>query len=192
MEKKENQRTRLTKQLLRKSLVSLLQKKPLYQITVSELCSEAQINRSTFYKHYGNVVDVMTELENEVRQKIKSCTQETKTEGIDYALQPLYNLLCYMKENQDTICLILKHSYDDSFLKTLVKDVLVFMTDVINNPQIKEVALSDYIFKFIIAGNINIIENWITGSMNEMPMEIAQIICDISIAILQMERSTQK
>ena len=65
MEKKDNQRTRLTRLLLKNSLIALLQKKPIYQITVSELCSEAELNRSTFYKHYGNVQDILQDIEEE-------------------------------------------------------------------------------------------------------------------------------
>lgn len=39
MDKHENQRVRLTKKLFRDSLIALLRKKKIYQITVSELCS---------------------------------------------------------------------------------------------------------------------------------------------------------
>lgn len=58
MDKHENQRVRLTKKLFRDSLIALLRKKKIYQITVSELCAAAELNRSSFYKHYGNVYDV--------------------------------------------------------------------------------------------------------------------------------------
>lgn len=62
MDKHENQRVRLTKKLFRDSLIALLRKKKIYQITVSELCAAAELNRSSFYKHYGNVYDVLAEL----------------------------------------------------------------------------------------------------------------------------------
>ena len=52
---KNNQRFRLTKRLFHESLIRLLQKKPLYEITVSQLCSDSELNRSTFYKYYENV-----------------------------------------------------------------------------------------------------------------------------------------
>ena len=65
MNKKDNQRTRLTKLLFKNSLISLLQKKSIYQISVTELCDAAELNRSTFYKYYDNVSDILTELEKE-------------------------------------------------------------------------------------------------------------------------------
>lgn len=38
MNQKENQRVRLTKQLLKKSLIALMKEKTFYQITVSAMC----------------------------------------------------------------------------------------------------------------------------------------------------------
>ena len=68
MDKHENQRVRLTKKLFRDSLIALLRKKKIYQITVSELCAAAELNRSSFYKHYGNVYDVLAELRRSDRR----------------------------------------------------------------------------------------------------------------------------
>ena len=70
MDKHENQRVRLTKKLFRDSLIALLRKKKIYQITVSELCAAAELNRSSFYKHYGNVYDVLAELEEDFLAQI--------------------------------------------------------------------------------------------------------------------------
>lgn len=44
-----------TKESLRNALLKLLEEKPLEQISISELCREAKINRGTFYLHYDNV-----------------------------------------------------------------------------------------------------------------------------------------
>ena len=185
---KENQRTRLTRMLFRKSLISLLKEKSLYEITASELCAAAELNRSTFYKHYDNVADVMSELENEIRDKVKDCMYEIKTENPDSLLQPLYNLLCYLKENRDITCLILKHSYDRNFLNSIIRDVMIFVTDISDDWVNRNPVFSDYIIKYIIAGSMNIIENWLNGPMRERPMEISLMISDISIAIMGMKR----
>ena len=69
MNKNDNQRTRLTKLLFKNSLIKLLHKKTIYQITVSELCTESELNRSTFYKYYGNVYDILEELAEETLAK---------------------------------------------------------------------------------------------------------------------------
>lgn len=49
---KENRRVRYTKMVLRQSLLELLEEKPIEKITVSDLCSRADLNRTTFYLFY--------------------------------------------------------------------------------------------------------------------------------------------
>lgn len=46
----EDRRTRLTKRLIAESLIELIKTKPVDQISVSELCRQADINRATFYR----------------------------------------------------------------------------------------------------------------------------------------------
>lgn len=44
-----------------RALLTLLEKKAFEYITVSELCKEAGVNRSTFYLHYENTRDLLNE-----------------------------------------------------------------------------------------------------------------------------------
>lgn len=44
------------------ALLTLLKKKDFEYITVKEVCEEAKVNRSTFYLHYENTIDVLEEV----------------------------------------------------------------------------------------------------------------------------------
>lgn len=46
---------------MQSALVSLLDKKDFELITIKEICETAGVNRSTFYLHYDNVNDLLTE-----------------------------------------------------------------------------------------------------------------------------------
>lgn len=50
-----------TAQKFDKALLTLLEKKPFEYITISELCKETGVNRSTFYLHYENTKDLLNE-----------------------------------------------------------------------------------------------------------------------------------
>ena len=65
----ENQRVKLSKIMLKNALVELLETKPINKITVYELCRSAEINRSTFYKYYGEPQDILNEIVNELLEK---------------------------------------------------------------------------------------------------------------------------
>lgn len=63
---KEDRRIRRTKNNLRNSLFSLLETKSINQITVTELTTLADVNRSTFYLYYNDVFDMMEKIQQEI------------------------------------------------------------------------------------------------------------------------------
>ena len=62
---KTDARVRYTKQVLKSTLLGLLEHKPINKITVKEVCEIAQINRATFYSHYADCFDLLEQIENE-------------------------------------------------------------------------------------------------------------------------------
>lgn len=59
-----------TKEGLRTALLKMLEEKPLEQISISELCREAKINRGTFYLHYANVDALFEEYFREITRDL--------------------------------------------------------------------------------------------------------------------------
>lgn len=64
-----NIRTKLTRQILKDSLVDLLVKKELRLITVKELCATAGVNKSTLYAYYSDIYALYEEAESEFIQR---------------------------------------------------------------------------------------------------------------------------
>ena len=76
MNHKDNRRVKLTKQLLKDSLCGLLEQKSIHEISVRTLCENADINRSTFYKYYGSLYDLLKEMEDDFLIGRISCFME--------------------------------------------------------------------------------------------------------------------
>ena len=66
---KNNRRAQMSRLLLRTALVELMQKKPFSEITIKEICEQADLNRTTFYLHYTDQSALLADVENEVYQK---------------------------------------------------------------------------------------------------------------------------
>jgi len=64
--RKTDRRTLYTRRAVREALLSLLAGKEYADITIAGLCREAEINRGTFYLHYGNLREVLEELYDDV------------------------------------------------------------------------------------------------------------------------------
>ncbi len=60
--RKTDRRTLYTRMVIKDALLSLLSAKEYADITIADLCREAEINRGTFYLHYDNLSQVMDEL----------------------------------------------------------------------------------------------------------------------------------
>ena len=50
--KKQDRRTRYTRQTIKDTFLELLKQKSFTKITVTEICKNAEINRGTFYLHF--------------------------------------------------------------------------------------------------------------------------------------------
>ncbi|MDO4541939.1 MAG: TetR/AcrR family transcriptional regulator [Bacillota bacterium] len=72
---KTDRRTLYTKGVIKDALLEKLQEKIFTEITVTEICRTAEINRGTFYIHYDNLTAVLNELIDEVFQGSKSLFQ---------------------------------------------------------------------------------------------------------------------
>ena len=62
-----------TAELMNQALLSLLEKKDIEFITVTEITKKAGVNRSTFYLHYDNIYELLEEtIENLNKQFVGS------------------------------------------------------------------------------------------------------------------------
>lgn len=67
-------RTQKTLRNINNAFIELRSKKPLYKITVKELCEKAMISKPTFYLHYKDIYDLSDRLENEIIDSIIPAT----------------------------------------------------------------------------------------------------------------------
>lgn len=65
---KQDRRTRYTRQTIKDTFLELLKQKSFTKITVTEVCKNAEINRGTFYLHYYDIYDVLSDIFNDMTQ----------------------------------------------------------------------------------------------------------------------------
>ena len=100
MNTKNNQRTRLSKMLLKNALMDLLKENgSVEKISVRELCSVAELNRSTFYAHYNEPKDLLNEIENELLDSTEQHLERIGQEDDMGAHRYILSFLKYIKSN---------------------------------------------------------------------------------------------
>lgn len=187
MNKKDNQRVRLTKRIFRESLINLLQTKPIHQITVSELCKYSELNRSTFYKYYNNVYDMLLEIKTEIMVHANECISSIDVSDTTAIIKPIYQLLCYIDDNADLYRLILHNDVGNDILGQMIDNAFELLRDNFSIIKCDIEKHREYIFSYLISGSITIIKNWLDGGQKESIKEITDLIYQIALHVLQIE-----
>ena len=169
----------LTKKLLKDSLIDMLEKESIHKISIRELCEQAGINRSTFYKYYGNQYELLEDMENELLEHIWGVDTENILIQPEMNVERIASLLSYFESCYQLVRLLVNNNVDPAFPEK-----------VISLPEIKALATQrlgegysaqqlDYLATFLINGSFHMIRQWINKEERESPMDIAALLFDM-------------
>jgi AcrR family transcriptional regulator len=180
MNTKDNQRVRLTKRLLRESLINLLGKQTIYDITVSQLCDDAEINRSTFYKYYNNIREIYEEIEQEALEAGASCLAGVNVRDRQSVIRQVEELLIHIKEHSELYNLLFENSADGEFPYKLIEGTVGRISDMHEFMPDSMRDYAEYCSLFVVSGSLSVIRKWLSSGMNESPSELAELILNIA------------
>lgn len=167
MEKKENQRVRLTKRLLKNALIELLETTPLRNITITEICAKAEINRTTFYKYYASEYELYVEIENEFIETLSKNLSNCNEEGLE-------KLFSIMIDNAKIASVLFNNSKDEDFPQKIFA-----LPEITENMKFKNLDSSrhkeDIIF-FICNGGYAVIKKWINTDFSTSPKDLSDFL----------------
>ena len=176
----ENQRIRLTKTLLKDALVTLLAEKSIEKITVQAICSQAQINRTTFYKYYGSQYDLLHEIENDFFQSLETYLLAA---GENSELDSLRQIMEFLAGNQENYRVMLNSTIDQTFVERLFGMSSIRRILAQSLLDRFPVSQQDYVYRFLCHGSYAIIRGWLSDGCRESPEDMAGLIYRISNAL---------
>jgi Transcriptional regulator len=189
---KDDRRVKYTKMVLKESLIKLLEKKALSQISIKEICEDADINRATFYAHYSDQYDLLKKIENELLDNINAHIADFNQKSNDIgAVSTAENIFEYLEENAKIFRLLLSERGDFSFQKKLMMlvydEIIAELTD--NNMVTKEDA--EYIYSFTITGCVGIVQKWLDDDMKKSAHYMAEIIVKLTLGLISLLKSSR-
>ena len=169
------------------ALIFLLKKKPFDYITVSEICEEAGVNRSTFYLHYETIGDLLAETTRYLLDDFLAYfSTDTKAIALNLADCELNDLificdkylspyLSYVKDHKEIFGTALLYNQTLGF-----EDVYKRMFDNIFNPILERFQYTpsnrQYVMMYYLNGVNAIILEWLRNGCDKSIQEIAEII----------------
>ena len=161
-----------TQTALLEALEDLIKTKKLSNITITELCTAAKINRNTFYYHYNNIFEFLDEHKKIIIDDLNEISEISKTHN----KQNLVEVFSVLKKHPHFLNILISPNCDLDFFNEIFdvassKASIIFSKDpsIITN---REKLLCAY----CNAGCNAVIITWIMNDMKETPEEIADFI----------------
>ena len=169
-----------TKKKLTNTLLLLINEKKIKDITVLELCQKAKINRTTFYKYYKDVYDLIFKIEESLLTDLEKYINDIKR---NYLITYTSKIIETIANHKEIYTRILSENGDHTFLRRILS--LVYDQSIIEwEKLLKKATRSDLekIYNFIVDGTIGIVEAWIKSNCQEEPNNVAIFINKICMS----------
>lgn len=186
---KLDRRVKYTRMVLKESFIKLLEKKDISQITIKEICEDADINRATFYAHYSDQYDLLRKIEEELLDNIRAYLEELNEKN--NTVNPVLlaeRIFEYIKENAKICKLLLSERGGLNFQKQVM--MLVYDTIIneltVGNRITKEDA--EYVYSFTITGCVGIVQKWLDEDMKKSARYMAEMVIKLTMGLINLSK----
>ena len=161
-----NQRKKESMERIEKVFIELLQTKALNEISVSDICKRAGLNRTTFYANYTDIYGLADAIRDKLEIAVSDLYKDEITQGFNS--HDYLKLFRHIKENQIFYQTYFKLGYDNQY-RIISYDTTLARAHFQNR-------FIEYHMEFFKAGITQIIKLWLKNNCKESPEEIFEII----------------
>lgn len=173
MNKKNNSRYKISSEKIETAFLTLLLNHNYEEITISEICKKANINRSTFYCHYDDINDLILKIEN----KFSKTTADIFNFGERQTHEAFVDLFNFVKENKYFYKAFLNIPYITQAERSTKINVLKNLGSKKSIDKSQNIAIY-YRASFFGAGIKEICRLWLERDCKETPEEMAALLLD--------------
>ena len=175
-QKKRDKRSIQSMEWIYEALEQLMDVKDYSKITVTDVVNKANLGRTTFYRHFETIDDVL-------KMKCYEKFKEFRQYCIDYYKSNDVNdnsflkpFLRYWYDNSKIIELLIKANRENIIKESLTKEVKFFIeASSVSKNQVIASHLN-YFVEMRVSNSISILTEWIKNDKNLKPDELADII----------------
>lgn len=157
-----------TKQQLTNALILLCEEKNYYDITISDICTCAGVNRSTFYHYYNSKDDLLRKIEQEYVQYLRDLTPSL---NLFYATAPsalqenfktdLISVLNFHQKNKALTRFLLSPNGDPYFMRHIETSLQNAMLENLRQNHVQINTFEKYYVHFFAYGYVNTVWKWL-------------------------------
>ena len=158
---------------IRTTFEKMLETTPMDEISVTDLCKAADINRATFYYHYDSVAAVYAEIEKNMESEFRQFMLQGST-----AEKSFYVTFFEFVARNANMCRLIVNSPRTG--KTFLNEALEAgraraVADITKLYHDCPAYKIEYYYLFVSNGFLGLMSYWLNSGMKESPEEIASI-----------------
>ena len=182
MEKKEYRSAVRSRKMIRQAFFELLKEKKFEKITVTDIVKKADVNRSTFYAHYPDVMGVVEEIQEEILEYTQNFMENVDFRDFYANPKPyLQHIVNLVAENNELYRLLMTSAMaakQIDQLKYILMDRTIETLDV--QKGFKDKFELEFSTRFFMGGIVDVYTQWMNGvidcSLDELTDQLANII----------------
>ena len=156
-----DKRVMKTRKAIHSAMTTLLAKKPIEEITVTELSEAAEINRKTFYNYYSSVYMVAEEMEDEIVERFEETLRKIDFDTLLKDPVTTFNTLARLiTSDLDFYENILTNRNQISFLQKIITSLKQRIRVLYFSSGSPDSDLNDYMLEYIVAGLVSVYQKW--------------------------------
>ena len=161
-----NKRKKESMERIEKVFIELLQTREVSEISISDICKRARLNRTTFYSNYTDIYGLADTIRNNLENNLAELYRDEITRGFNS--NNYLKLFQHIKDNQIFYQTYFKLGYDNNY-KIIKYDVRLAKEHFQNR-------FIEYHMEFFKAGITQIIKLWLQNGCKESPEDMFEII----------------
>ena len=174
MKKRISQTNIQVKQDMYKALLRLMGDKTFSSISVSDITSEANVSRMSFYRNYNAIEDILTEHLVEVVEEYRAKESDTESKTVFYEKKYMLRCFRFFYLHREFIDALITAGMGDLFLAKITEYLIQKWIDVEKGTREEKLRISAF------AGAIyNMYREWSKGDFLELPEDVATILYDL-------------
>lgn len=186
MEEKKNRNALRSIRLLEEAYLELLSEKDAEKISVTDVTRRADLNRGTFYAHYGGIHDLESSLTEKLVQRLTVILEEVMDSSFLQNPRPILDRIgAFLIENSDLLHRLV-------FCKKLLP-VIALLEERLREQMISkltaeypdEMPFIFFITDYVVGGMLHAYTSWLSGKEGDVT------ITEVNDALERLIRSTR-
>lgn len=173
----ENRRIQMTKRMLKDALLELLENNSLENISVTDVCHHANINRSTFYTYYEGTWQLMIEIENDVLNNLPVLQNPVVDYKNEHFVDALENFFNYVKKEERLFKILIIQRDNSKFNQKLMDIVMSKYPLALKKSNMLK---AKYAYTYCVNGVVGILKEWINNNFPISTREFSKIVIELS------------